>query len=372
MSTASPPPRSEPARSGTPSADEREFDDFAQDQDPLDIAAATWATRKRSGLNAEQRAGLQAWLDADPRHAQALDDMEATLGELRRWPEPPAAAAGDRATRPGASGGVGLLRPLVLQASAAAVAFALVGGAWLGWNHWQRLPLFEQAYAAARGQQLTVHLPDAGGPAASPGSSLHLDTATRARVRLYRDRREVQLQDGQAMFAVASDPRRPFQVEAGALRITVLGTRFSVRHTATGLNAGATVVAVEEGHVRVTRRAPQAHTPTAEQTLELTAGQTVTADAHGDWGAVVPVDAHAVAAWREGRVSFEQTPLAQAIAEFERYGRTGLVVHDPAVASLPVGGSYSLPQWQRFVETLPLVLPVRLVRRGALTEVVAR
>ena len=42
------------------------------------------------------------------------------------------------------------------------------------------------------------------------------------------------------------------------------------------------------------------------------------------------------------------------------------------MAALPVGGSYSLRQWQRFAEALPQALPVRLVRRGDVTEVVAR
>jgi transmembrane sensor len=64
--------------------------------------------------------------------------------------------------------------------------------------------------------------------------------------------------------------------------------------------------------------------------------------------------------------------LAQALAEFERYGPTGIVVRDPAVASLPVGGSYGVLQVQRFADSLPQTLPVRLVRRGDVLEVVAR
>ena len=37
-------------------------------------------------------------------------------------------------------------------------------------------------------------------------------------------------------------------------------------------------------------------------------------------------------------------PLAQALAEFERYGDTGLVVRDPAIAALKVHGSFELQQ----------------------------
>lgn len=392
------------------SADEREFEAFAQAQHPLDLAAATWVTRKRSGLSAEGEAELQAWLDADPQHAQALEDMEATFGEvqqlpgddvaqLRAWlPEQEAAAraglapSGPRRAQRGLTTGWGFvlpgllawLRPLVPHGAAAAMAFATVCGAWLGWRHWQQQPVFAQAYATERGQQLQATLPDTADTAPAPGSTLQLDTATQAQVRLFRDRREVHLQSGQAMFAVHADPQRPFHVYAGALRITVVGTRFSVRHTGTGLDAGQTVVAVEEGRVRVETHQHSAGGDAAAQAgvaaplapakhrVELSAGQMVVANAQGQVGPVVALPAHAIAPWRSGRLGFDHTPLAQAIAEFERYGRTGLVVHDPAVAALPVGGSYSLTQWQRFAETLPQVLPVRLVRRRQVTEVVAQ
>lgn len=393
-------------------ADEREFAAFAEAQDRLDLEAVTWAVRQRDGLDAQGQAELRAWLSADARHAGALAEMSTTLGHVRQSPGVAAAlrTAGARAEagsapeglRPGSErdepsikrvGTCGherracaeshrwwqRLGPLLPQATAAAIAFALVGGGWLGWErwtHWQQSPRFEQAYATQRGQQLAVTLPDAG----TRGSTLHLDTATQVDVRLYRDRREVRLDEGQALFAVHADAQRPFHVQAGALRITVLGTRFSVRHTRTGLDAGRTVVSVEEGRVHVTRigptetdrELPEGRGAGLGTAVELTAGQRVTADEGGALGPVAEVTPAAIAPWRDGRISFEQMPLAQAIAEFERYGCTGLVVRDPAVAALPVGGSYSLRQFRRFHEVLPQVLPVRLLPHGEWTEVVAR
>lgn len=266
-------------------------------------------------------------------------------------------------------------RVFLPQTAAAAIALILAGSGWMGWDHWRRQPVFEQTYATARGQQLTAKLPDADEPSGSNGSTLQLDTATHAQIRLYRDRREVRLQEGQAMFTVRSDAQRPFYVYAGSLRITVTGTRFSVRHSGTGLDAGRTVVSVEEGRVRVAAAdhgATEAGMPAADVTVELSAGQTATADAQGRLGPVASLPPGDIAPWRDGRLNFDQTPLAQAIAEFERYGHTGLVVRDPAVATLPVGGSYSPRQHQQFARALPQLLPVRLVRRGSLTEVVAQ
>lgn len=389
-----PPPH---ARSSAPSqgadADAREYEAFAQEQDPLDIEAATWVARKRNGLDAAGEAELQEWLDADPRHRQAFEDMAGTLGEVEQLPDDRVAslkaapaARPDRPASPARRRWLRGLGPLLPQAATAAIAFALVGGGWMGWDHWRQRPTFEASFATARGQQRNVQLPDgsagSGTPAPgtpAPGSRLQLDTSTQVDASLYRDRRTVRLKEGQAMFTVRADAERPFHVWAGHLRITVVGTRFSVRHTSSGLDAGQTVVTVEEGRVRVARmdRPANEHgaaadtAPGAHEVL-LTAGQKVAADAAGQLGPIGSVSSAAVALWRDGRLSFDQTPLAQAIAEFERYGRTGLVVRDPAVAALPVGGSYNLRQWQRFAETLPQVLPVRLVQRGETTEVVAR
>lgn len=355
--------------------DEREFEAFAQEQDPLDIAAATWVSRRHQGLNAQGEAELQAWLDADPRHADAFEDMAGTLGDLQQLPENDVASLKTwlpetpaippvrlPATPRGLSHGSSWLPRL----ATAVIAVALIGGGLMGWGHWRGLPTFEQAYATTRGQQLTIRLPDAKTGSAS---TIELDTATRADARLYRDRREVHLTAGQAMLSVAPDAGRPFQVIAGQLRITVTGTRFSVRHTASGLEAGQTVVSVEEGHVRVEQLADQTK---AKDPVVLKAGQKVVADHAGRLGPVQQVPPLSIATWRGGRLSFDQTPLAQAVAEFERYGHTGLVVRDPDVASLPIGGSYNVRQFQRFVEGLPYVLPVRLIPLGDLTEVVAR
>lgn len=104
--------------------------------------------------------------------------------------------------------------------------------------------------------------------------------------------------------------------------------------------------------------------------IELGAGQSVSADAAGALG-LVSTGAAAPAAWREGRVSFDGVPLAQAIAEFERYGDTGLVVRDPAVAALMVHGSFELQQVGAFARALPQVLPVRLRRIDGRSEIIS-
>lgn len=392
-------PDTPPASYPQEEADARDFAEFIAGQDPLDAAAAGWVVRRQDGLTPEEEAELQEWLAADPAHARALAQVEDVWSRMDELPDegvvalkaelpshkagtalPPSVAmpapvpvAPEPQHRPRPSSSIqpasfgrrswliGLGR-FVPQITAAAVAFGVMGVGWYGWSTWQHQPTFQQSFATARGEQKKVNLPD--------GSTLWLDTTTQAEVVLYRQRREVRLTDGQALFAVQSNPDQPFDVLTGGTRITVVGTRFSVRRTRSGLGAeGSVSVVVEEGRVRVASRSA-AHKMDSSSSVELSAGQSIIADAAGALGPVNRDDAPA-ATWREGRVSFSGTPLMQALAEFERYGDTGLVIRDPAVAALKVNGSFDLRQIGAFARALPRVLPVQLSTRDGQTEIIA-
>jgi transmembrane sensor len=218
----------------------------------------------------------------------------------------------------------------------------------VGWHQW-RQPTYTHQHATDPGQRLDTTLPD--------GSQVTLDASTNTSVALYRDRREVQLREGQAMFVVAPDADKPFHVVAGPARITVVGTRFSVRYISVA-GEGAVDVAVEEGKVHVQGMVQvQDGGPVAM----LTAGQTVQVGAAGALGAVTAVPVGSVALWRKGLVRFSDTPLAEAIREMERYGPTGLVVRDPRIADLRIGGSFAVARPQDLAKVLPSILAVRLV-----------
>ncbi len=373
-------------------ADARDYAEFIAGQDPLEVEAIGWMVRRQDGLTAEEEAELQEWLERDPEHAKALEQAEGVWGRMDELPEegvdalkaglPPSAegpaplalppiahpAAADERRRPaGAPSSPGRrawlanLGWLVPQAGVAAVALGVVGSGWYGWNIWQQQPTFTQSLATARGEQRQLALPD--------GSTLWLDTATQVEISLYRQRREVRLLEGQAFFSVQHNSAQPFDVLAGATRVTVVGTRFSVRNTRSGLGEeGQVSVAVEQGRVRVASR--QRTQELAGAAVELVAGQSVSTDASGLPGPVQH-EAAPAANWREGRVSFNGSTLAQAVAEFERYGDTGLVIRDPAVGALKVHGSFELRQLAAFARALPRVLPVRLVPKDGKTEITA-
>lgn len=376
----------------SPSPDEvarREFEVYLRAQDPIDVTATRWHTRREQGLDGAEEAEFQQWLSAHPAHKAAFFHLNEGIQLLRKLP-PERVAHLRGATRactphPEAQTDKGevdghhqtldrrCLRPswmpgwfsdaLNVRITTVALCCTAVLAIGVGWHQWQKQPTFAQTYAAERGKRLDVPLPD--------GSEVSLDSDTQVQIALYRDRREVRLAEGQAMFSVASDAARPFEVLAGSTRVTVVGTRFSVRYVTHGASAGEVDVEVEGGHVKVVNTAPEAGTSKANAPADLIAGQAVHVSPSGTLSEVTPIAPGSIAPWRKGLIRFASTPLAEALQEMERYGPTNLVIHSSDVAVLPIGGSYQIGNPDAFARVLPQILPVRLVRRDdGKTEIV--
>lgn len=365
----SPPPTPSPSPSNapTPDAQAREHEDFWRQQDPVDLAAAEWHTRQEQGLSEQEALELAQWLSARAEHAAALRRLDQGMAVLKslspaqRAQARPARTSFEPDARPVPRAGGAPARPAPRPLRPAWLAMACVAllavAMGVGWHQWHQ-PTFTSHYATGQGQRYNTTLPD--------GTELLFDADTQGDVALYRDRREVRLGDGQIMFHVAPDATRPFHVLAGPTRVTVVGTRFSVRHREAGTGGGGVSVTVKEGRVRVAARDDQGQAP-----VELAAGQNVKVSASGIAGAVTAVSPGNIAPWLKGLVHFENTPLADAVQELERYGPTRLLIQDPQVAALPVGGSYQASRPDEFARVLPRILPVRLsVRDDGRTEIV--
>lgn len=354
-------------------AEARELEDYFRRQDPVDVAAADWHTRREQGLSDAEDAEFRRWLSADRAHAEAFRRLDRSTALLRSLPvgtrdrlraasastaEAPASGR-PPVDRPGASRRRAGPFPRPAAMGLCAAVLLAVG---MGWHSWRQQPTFVGSYATERGQRLSATLPDSTG--------LTLDAESKAEVTLYRDRREVRLTEGQALFAVAPDSGKPFHVLAGPARVTVVGTRFAVRYRHSGADAGAVNVAVEEGRVRVAGSPADADAAPV-LAADLAAGQRITVSSSGVVGQAAAVSPGNVAPWRQGMVRFESIPLADALLELERYGPTRLVVRDPAVAAMRIGGSYRIGHPGDLARVLPQILPVRLVAgAGGDTEVV--
>lgn len=144
---------------------------------------------------------------------------------------------------------------------------------------------------------------------------------------------------------------RPFIVETRHGRVRALGTRFTVRQR----GDAPTRVAVFEGATEITPRAAG-----GARALTLQAGQQSSFDVQA---AQPPTAADPTqAAWTRGVLVAHDMPLADFIAELDRY-RPGHLACDPAAAHLRVSGTYPLndaADTDRALDMLLATQPVQL------------
>ena len=219
-----------------------------------------------------------------------------------------------------------------------AASVVLVCGAWFGYDHWYRLPVYETAV----GEQRSVSLSD--------GSVIVLNTRSKVRVRMTALERRIDLITGEARFRVAKNPNRPFWVSTSDATVRAVGTVFNVRNDRSG-----TEVAVLEGRVKVssvlesgavhgraTQATPGGLSPNAKAvsvSIDLADGQRAAVTAQGIEREAGPT-LEAVAAWTERRLVFRDERLADVVAEFNRYRVAPLVIDDSQLAQLRMGGVF--------------------------------
>lgn len=207
-----------------------------------------------------------------------------------------------------------------------ATAAVLVIGLGLGLVRQQA---WDADYRTGLGEQRRIELAD--------GSHLLLDSDSAVDVSLRGDLREIVLRRGEALFEVAHDPQRPFRVEAGDLSATALGTVYAVRR--------------QDDVVRVTVAQGRVAVQGEGEGLTLAAGEQVAARG-GRLQARQAVDAGKVLAWQHGRLVFEMTPLAEVLAELQRYRPGYLLIADDRLRDLKVNGSFRLDRLDDALATL--------------------
>src|SRR5688572_11221095 len=176
---------------------------MATSEERATAEAAAWIARlQRADLGESDGLEFDAWLDAGPANRAAYTEALAvwqafdapavaeTLDAQDAWARRSAAKRGGT-TRRWLVGGMGM-------AAAAALAVAVAPDL-----------LFQpttEVYVTGKGEHRRVALAD--------GSIVDLNAESRLTVTLGRDGRRVEMQDGEAIFDVAHDVRRPFTVAA--------------------------------------------------------------------------------------------------------------------------------------------------------------
>jgi transmembrane sensor len=309
--------------------------------DAIVEAASAWLARRDRGFTpAEQDAYLQ-WLREDERHGLAVTRLEKAWGaldSLAEWrpehsqkPNPDLLAVPHRRFwRRSAA--------VLAMAAVLAVAFVIV----------KPFDFAPTTVQVARQSELRT---------LADGSVVELNQDAEIAVDYSAAERHIRLIRGEAYFTVAKNPNRPFIVTAGGVRVRAVGTVFNVR-----LQGDDVDVLVAEGKVRIDP--PKPEEPGVSGALNAAM---VSARERTSVNAAVPTplapevfeattdEIEQTLSWQGMRIKFRETPLDEAVAQFNRHNQeTRIVIADRRIAKLPLGGNFRADNADAFVRMLEL------------------
>jgi transmembrane sensor len=363
----------------------RVHDPVIETAEQVEEMAARWVTRIDLHGTPDEWTNLDAWLAASPRHRAAFlrlsvawrradqlknlaalgSEADENLLDPARWaglpeeadstataaePMPPPPSVEPIERRPSEPHLAHLQGLRVLGAEprehhsprrvsantsrlAASFVAALVLAA-AGYGGWMALNRGGEAqtFATVVGEYRRIALPD--------GSTLGLNTDSRATVRFSPSRREVTLERGEALFRVAHNAKRPFDVRAGATVVRAVGTEFAVRLR----DESSVDVTVAEGKISIN---PPSRPTLAAGTVAFVRGN------HIDTRSLPPGDISDRLAWSTTmKLPFTNATIGTVVAELNRYNARKLEISSPELAEQRIGGAFQATDPDGFASAL--------------------
>jgi len=307
---------------------------------PISEDAARWmALLDSEQCNEADKLAFARWLDEDPRHRWAFQELSEVWAQLRTLadvkpmmdraqvrrlptsrPPPPAIPPTGRRERSEWS---------TILASVFAI-FGLV--LHLGFNGQA------QRFSTGTAEVRNVLLPD--------GSTVELNARTTLTVEMDGLQRRVRLDAGDAVFHVAKE-ERPFVVSTKLGDVSALGTSFAVQKDEAGME-----VSVLEGRVAVTLASADLpltvydgkvdFTPRADRTV-LDPGERVDVSGRLHETETIPKAEMLVnLAWRQGWVVYHDEPLQSVISDMRRYSSVSIHLAERRLRDIRVTGRFQI------------------------------
>lgn len=322
------------------------LEDAARRQD----AADWWVQLHEDTARADSVSQWLEWRARDERNVAAFDEVQrfasglasfdhSTAGLLVAEFAPAAPRVRYQARR--------------TSAWAAGIAIAISGAAvWLVTSRGE-IKVDQHSYATDIAVNQESRLPD--------GSKLVLGGASKAVAVFSKTRRSIRLETGEAYFEIVKDANRPFLVEAGDITVRAIGTAFNVRRTPVQV-----AITVTDGRIRV------AASPSSGQRIwdvatgiDAGAGQQVVYDARERKMVVSPADLVRALAWRDNRLDFINEPLANVVANINRYSRAQVRLEGAATGEILFTGTVLPEKLDNWLAALPVIFPLQVQKTAA-------
>lgn len=322
----------------------------------IDQTAFDWLTRVDAGLTTDEDVDFATWLHADQRHygaymrAKAVSIHADRIKAFAHSPDPDDwkdyidQGKNDFAQlavveRSDDSPRENLSRRRFLGGLGVATFAGLTAGYFLTSQPAEALTI-----QTGLGERKELRLAD--------GSIVALNTDSKLRILFNQHSRTVELVRGEVLYDVVPDQHRPFIVKARGFEIRTSEASFVVQQ----LPATQSQLIVEKGVLDLTPANSTKLEVAAPTKIQFMAGNHLS-------GTILTQDAMArELLWREGKVAFDDTPLAGAIATFERYGTVQFNVENRQLLNQTVSGVFSSDDPIGFAEVVAEIFDLEVSR----------
>lgn len=346
-----------------------EYNHRQADEERIDKEAAAWLIKRDRGFTPEDQDDFFQWLGEDSRHGDFFVEQQKTWREfdlLAQWlpehseePNPDLLANGMpkrhwshwRST------------------TAIAASFVAIFCVWAVW----------MGSAEKRPENRAEHIVagNYGYFVLEDGSELDMNNGAEVLVEYSDEIRLVKLLTGEVHFKVAKNPERPFVVRARGTDVRAVGTAFNVL-----LSQDKVEVLVTEGRVRMEQTLPVGNELGTSKSspigLDLVPGQRSVVILHTETplfetGVVEPEAIEKILAWKHETLDFDETPLSDAVLEFNRRNEIQLVIADEVLKSKSIVGTFRSNNLDGFANLLETVFVSDMeVDRSSESEIVLR
>ncbi|MCW4463333.1 DUF4880 domain-containing protein [Sphingomonas sp. BT-65] len=293
-------------------------------QERIDAEAADWHAAIECGT--ADRQAFERWRSSDPAHALAfirLSQVDAELSYLRE------SGLGERPLvdeTPPAPPALGRRRLLTI--GGIGVVAAGLGG--LGWS----IAAAAHTAETAVGERRRIVL--------AKGIAIELNTDSRVEWRHGDRLYDIRLLRGEVMVERAAGSES-CRLHCGRSEVDVAaGARINARFARSGV-----AVSVLEGGASLRTPGPSGAIPLPPLRKATIADGTLPA-----LSALSPIEAGAVTAWQQGQLHFNGENLEAAVAEYNRYLPRPIVIADPAIRQVRLGGRFSATDPTEFCQAL--------------------
>lgn len=333
---------------------------FPSTEDSVSRTAALWVAKMDSGeLDADEQRALNEWIALDPAHKAELVRLARLWDKMSDIGQREAAEAVRAERSPTTVQKRNKFRDFAIKA-AACLAFAIAIPTAVYVQERSSVLSTNGHFLTDVGEQKNLELAD--------GSQVYLNTNTVIDVNYTLERRVINLLKGEANFDVAPDKSRPFIVKVKNGDVQALGTSFSVRVGNDKVN-----VLVSHGTVRVNANdkvpvsTQSSNLPTQARTsVVVGAGKQVIFNEEVV-DSVTQQDEVSLAQklyWKKGFLAFDDESLSSVVEEVSRYTKFNIVIADPAIRSLRVGGFYPIDNLETVFTSLEMNLGLKVKKVG--------